>query len=200
MRNRNCYMRTHAKWLIGIACLAFLLGVYFILSSKNELKNKLELQKALMVTKTMSSEDITFYYAYLILKANGIQQSSCYICSASGFPTDPNTVINREPFSHYHITAFVVCDHDLGSSVPIVITIPDGKADEMTFEAKVTQLTKYLYFAEFTLPREKISSSHDFPPSFIYMKCGDGDRKEYNIFYNKEGYNPYIFMNGNNLP
>lgn len=153
-----------------------------------------------MVTKAMSGEDITFYYTYLILKANGIQQSSCYICSASGFPTEPNTIINRETFSHYNIKAFVVCDHDLGASAPVVITIPDEKKVEVTLEAKVTQLTKYLYFAEFTLPHEKILSSHDFPPSFIYMKCGDGDRKEYNIFYGKEGYILYIFMNGDNLP
>jgi len=179
--------------------------VYLAFSSQNELKNEpelegSELEKTLIVAETMGSGDLTFYYAYLILKANGIQQSSCYICSASGFPSDPNAVIKREPFSHYHMTALVVCDHNPGDSVPVVITIPDGKADEVTLEAKVTQLTKYLYYAEFTLPREKISSSHDFPPSFMYMKCGGGERKEYNVFYDKEGYHPYILMNGNNLP
>jgi len=181
--------------------LTLLLGLCGISPSKDAALSDHELQKSLAVAKAMQMEDMTFHYAYLTLKANGIRQSDCYICSASGFPTDPEAFLAKRPFSHYHISAVIISGREMGATAPVSISIPGGADERLTAEAKLMQLTENLYFAEFDLPSNILAPSGEF--KYISMKCGDGKPKDYNLLYDFYGngvYLPYLLPRGSNLP
>ena len=187
--------QNYCKWILiaVVICIMLLAGVWRAPGEK-----ELDYRKALAITQAMSGQDIALYQAYLALKAYGVQPSDCYICSASGFVPDPEAnVVRKEPFDHYKMTAFLISYREFNDGDTLPLSIAIGSKETLMTEAKMSRLASCLYHVEFDLPCEKIANASEYK---IFVKCGDGENVNYDLFKDQGGYVIYLFMSGKTLP
>lgn len=204
---RECIIRRFLpqnwiKWLIVTVCSSLLttvtlIAIAWFMVNKNE--QGLDYKKALAITQAFSGQDIDMNQAYLALKSYGVQPSDCYICSATGCVPDPvANVINKEPFEHYKITAYVISGREYNEEDTIPLTISVGSEKETwKTNAKASRLTSCFYMIEFDLPRKIIEDTPDHWR--LCMQCGDGEKIGYAVL-SRKWYHFYLFMDGQSYP
>lgn len=146
-----------------------------------------------------ASSGLPAYFASLMLKSIDLQQIGCYVCSAEGFPPQESFCGGKvHLFSEFEMIAYIISGQKIpGVTIPIVITIPGEKAEELQVEAKITPLTDYLYVAEFNFPREKIPTGTN---ASWGIKCGNGRTYWYAVFIDKDSMHPCMFIDEQFLP
>jgi hypothetical protein len=134
-------------------------------------------------------------YAYLMQRTLDLQPSDCFVCSAVGLP--PESSIGEgywKPFSKYQMMAYIISGTSIEkTTIPIKITIFNSETpEEITIDAKITHVTNHFYIADFEFPRKKLPTNI---PALIDIKCGTGEKYEYNVLIEPKGIFTHILMN-----
>lgn len=190
MKNRLTYLALIAAFLSIVAVFAV-----------NMRKNGHGLTDASKVAQSIADTQccMSARYAYLMLQMIDLQQSDCFVCSASGIPPQNNMLDGKvSSFSNFEMTAYIISGSPIkGDTVSLCITTHDCEhSEEISVEAKILPIAENFYSAEFLLPRDKLPTGL---PVLIDIKCGTGETYRYSVFVDSESINPHIFMNDSSI-
>lgn len=178
---------TGCFWLFLLSLVVAAMGfVFFLIFLSPQTKSGEAKEAAITRALADSTGSIAARYAHMMLQTVSLQQGDCFVCSADGFPPDGSIKEGKldSSFPHYKILAYVISERKIeNSTLSLSITLPAEAAEapeHIQLEVEIEPLTKHMYTAEFSFPREKMPAG-DILYSMMWIQCGTGKEYRYTV-------------------